>query len=176
MSYNTSLSLSDRTAKGFVGFDEPSVYQRNSAFKYLNRIYTVKGDGGDVGSVFFEFVESKPCTEENYYMQRVFKDISKSPDLFPDHRIPQEAKTSFCFGIRGNGVQSLEDLINKVEGWVTMSTATYPVQVISVDPLMLESNPCKMPAKNYDHIYAMENGDCYVPVHLFNPNYVNRWK
>lgn len=175
MSYDSNLHLVLKLTAGFGGADKPSNSEHLSTVKYLNRIYTVKGQNGDVGSVFFEFKESKPCSDENNYMKRFFKDISKSPDLYPDTRIPQEAKKGFCYGIRGNGPKSLEDLIKKVERWWTQAEPQHPVQVVSLDPSSLESNPSKMPAKNYDKIYGAEGGGYIVPVHLLDPNYVNRW-
>ncbi len=183
MSYS-NVSLNDRLAEGFIGFDKPSFtgfdqpsnYVRNSAFKYLHRIYTVKGEAGNVGSVFFEFVESKPCSDEHNYRTRVFKDISKSPDLQQDDRIPQEAKKGFCFGIKSPRAKSLEDLIEKVEHWVAWGRGqfTNPVQVIALEASDLCSNPCKMPIKNYDKIYQAANSNYIVPLHLLKPSYIER--
>jgi hypothetical protein len=139
MTLNLNLSLQEKIVADFVGFDASRSYH-NTRLEFLNKIYAVKKEEGDVDSVFFEFNEGKPFTKERDYMTYVFKSINKNPDLYLDRRIPKEAKRDFCFGIRGTEVKSLEGLIEKVENWLVGcgSKCIGSVPVISIDPSMLE--------------------------------------
>jgi hypothetical protein len=164
--------------KGVTAMD--SSCTRMSAINHLHKIYTVEGQDGEIGSVFFEFQECKYPDDKYNRMIYFFRDISKSPDLYPDDRIPKEAKAGFCYGLKvrkgDESVKSLQDLIKKVEGWVTGSLKfNYPVQVTSIDPSMLAPNPSKMPAKNYDKTYGDGTLQSVAPLHFRDPFYVNRW-
>lgn len=155
-----------------------SSYTRMSPFNYLKAIYTVKGEEGEVGSVFYEFEDGCKKDEEKYdYMIRIFEDISKSGHLHRDSRIPKEAKKGLCHGIKvkkgDQSVKSLQDLIEKIEQWVTWGLPpehTYEVKVISVDPSMLEENSCKMPEKDYEDVYGPT-----LPFNPIEPMYLSQF-
>lgn len=122
-----------------------------SSVNYLSRIYTLEEER--VVSVFFEFIESKFRDKANDYMERVCYEASKM-DLYPDKRIPQDAKKGFCFGFRARQGETVQLLIKKVESAMTWgSKAQYEVQVTSIDASMLTPNPCKMPAKDYSDVF-----------------------
>ena len=126
-----------------------------TSVNYLKNIFSII-DENKVASVFFEFIESKYGDKANSYMDRACYEASKM-DLYPDRRIPKEAKKGFCFGFRANRGETVLELIKSVESAMTWGNKpAYEVQWTSINASILEHNPQKMPAKDYSDVFCCE--------------------